>query len=94
MTFRSTFNDTLDPLIVGVLGDDTVTVDGTSVSGVWRESFVEVNGVETTAPTFTSLTSSFPAMSHGSAVVYDSANYTIVGIEPNETGMTMIVLQS
>ncbi len=73
----------------------TVTVDSGSVSAIFEESWVELeigkvpySGLK---PTLFGKASDFSGK-FGKAVVINSTNYTIVDIQPDGSGMVLVVL--
>ncbi len=49
--------------------------------------------VDTVGPTFTFATAGWPAVARGAAITIASVAYTVTGIEPDGTGVTVVTLQ-
>lgn len=71
------------------------TVDGSGVTGVFSNQFIESLEVEGTAPTLLLLVSDVPSVAHGQAVVIASASFTgqVAGVQPDGRGWVLLVLQ-
>jgi hypothetical protein len=51
-------------------------------------------GVETTQPVITVEISKVPGVSHGDVIGIDGADYNVVGVRPDGTGIAEIVLEA
>ena len=51
-------------------------------------------GVETQQAVITVQTSKVPGIAHGDLIEIDSANYNVVGVRPDGTGISEIVLEA
>lgn len=71
------------------------TVDGVSVSGIFENVFIDADGlgVAGTAPMFTCQSADVPGVVKGDPAVMNAINYTVVGIEPDGTGVTRLQLE-
>jgi hypothetical protein len=73
------------------------TIGATTVNGIFENQFLGVPGeaaVAASTPTFTCQTSALPAITRGSTQATISAvTYTIVGVHPDGTGVTLLVLE-
>lgn len=104
MTFRSHFNDDLDASIARRLGDQVTFSPGDTypnrnddtivITGKLDKAFLEVNGVETKRKVFEALSSLLEDAVHGSMVEDGSDKYRVVQVEPDDSGMTMLVLET
>lgn len=76
----------------------TATIGGSPVVGIFDNPWIgpEVGEVETSLnqPTLLVRTSDVSTVSKGDTIIINSANYTVVGIEPDGTGLTSLVLKS
>jgi len=101
MTFRSDFNDTLDPAIRDVLGEPAVwTPDGgsaTPIVGIFEAEYFELSGdvagVDSSAPAFIALGADVPLVAIGDALVFNTVSYIIVSVQPDGTGHTAMRLE-
>lgn len=50
-------------------------------------------GVETTSPTFACRTADLPHPEHGAVLSVDGTDYVIVGVHPDGTGVTLLMLR-
>ena len=72
----------------------TVTLDGSSVDGILSLEPIESNFVQTNKPVFTYAKSDKPSVTVGSALIYDSIVYLVKNLEPDGTGMQMLILEA
>ncbi|MEW6612702.1 MAG: hypothetical protein AB1409_08175 [Pseudomonadota bacterium] len=79
-------------LFVADFGINAV-VGGVSVRGIFDNAFVEQLGVEGLRPTFTAPTASLPAVSHGTVVTINAVSYRSIGVQPDGTGVTLLILE-
>ena len=79
----------------GFIGIDSisVTIAGTAATALFDHEYVEVSGIESRRPVLTVLSSAVSSAAHGDAVVVSGTSYTIVGIQPDGSGMTVLVLE-
>lgn len=70
------------------------TVDGISVEGIFDAEYVESLEVEETAPALLCKTSLISTAAHGDTVVIAGVNYTVKGIKPDGTGLTLLILRT
>lgn len=85
---RSWFMTPNDPGVV------TATIGATPVIGSFTDEYVEEFGVQGDAPVLACETARLP-VSHGfgTAVVIDGTSYKVVGVKPDGTGFTVLVLE-
>jgi pectate lyase len=50
-------------------------------------------GVETSQPIVTVESATVPGVAHGDVITIDSANFNVVGVRPDGTGITELVLE-
>lgn len=72
----------------------TYTHGGTpaTVKGIFDNEYVSIQGVESLAPVFRTATASVPSAEHGDTLVIDGTTYYIIGIQPDGTGVTLLIL--
>ncbi len=89
------FPEDLDSFLDTDEGAETVTVDGGDVAVRFEERWVEVNlshfNYSGTKPTLFGKHSDFTGHQND-AVVVGSDNYTIVDIQPDGSGMALVIL--
>lgn len=83
--------------LAGFFGTDgfavSATLAGVTVTGIFDARYYEPMGmVEGSSPTFLLPTSSAPSAAHGQAFVVNGRAYTVVGVEPDGTGVTLLKL--
>lgn len=76
-----------------VFGDDA-TVNGTAVRGVFSNAYIDVQGVEATAPNLLCLVDDVPAVAHGHVVTVPARGFTgqVAGIQPDGDGWVLLIL--
>jgi hypothetical protein len=81
--------------VPGDPGVVSATIGTTSgIVGDFHDEYVEEFGIEGDAPTLTVPDSSLPIVhGHGTAVTIGATSYTIVGVKPDGTGITLLVLE-
>lgn len=72
----------------------TVTLDGSSVDGILSLEPVESNFVSTNKPVFVYAKADKPSAGYGSSLVYDSITYLVKDMQPDGTGMQMLILEA
>jgi len=68
-------------------------IGGTSVVGIFEETFIIVLGVEGLHPTFTCAQADIPNASHGDLVDIETVAYKIHGMQKDGTGMIVLILE-
>jgi len=70
------------------------TYDGsTTVNGILDSDYVEIAGVEAKRPVFMCLASDVSGVVHGKTLTANSTSYVVRGVQPDGTGLTMLVLE-
>lgn len=69
-----------------------VTLDGTSVNGIFGDESVEVNFVQTTAQAFT-YRHADKAVAIDSTLVHGATTYKVKNMRPDGTGLMMLILE-
>lgn len=71
-----------------------VVFDGAlSANALFDNAYVDANGVYATGPQLTCASADIASVSVGSAVVVNATSYTVQGIQPDGTGVTVLHLQ-
>lgn len=83
--------------LAGYFGTDdfavSATLAGVAVTGIFDARYYEPLGtVEGSQPMFMLPTASAPSAAHGQALVVNGRTYTVVGVEPDGTGVTLLRL--
>ncbi len=69
-------------------------VGGVALTALFDDEYAAaLDAVAGSTPVLMVQTASVPAVALGAAVVADSTNYTVVGIQPDGTGITRLILQ-
>lgn len=89
---RLAFFDLDDFAVCAVWKDDTGKVKG-NVQGQFRNEFVDALTVESQTPTLQCRASDIDGIVHGHTMTIDSTVYTVYGVQPDGTGITMLVLE-
>jgi len=66
----------------------------TSIVGIFENQYIEVNGVETLAPTFMIDLLSVPNIVRGNTLRINNLEYRVAGKQPDGTGMVLIILEA
>jgi hypothetical protein len=96
----STFKDDLTNDLEIFLNSDEFAVDvtylGNTIQGIFDDEFSSAvqgeMGVESTVPQVLLRTSDVPNVAHGETMTINSVVYQVIGIQPDGTGMTLILL--
>lgn len=59
---------------------------GTTVEGILDTGYVEVQGKESERPMFTCAASDVSGVNHGKSLVVGGTTYSVVGVQPDQTG--------
>lgn len=70
------------------------TYSAATVIGIMEDQFVEVNGVESTRPTFLCAASDVSGISHGSSITINAIIYSVVGHQSDGTGLILLILKA
>ena len=78
--------------------DDTpgfkqMVVNSVTVDGIFDNDFEVSNFIETSNPIFWAASSDLAGVVQGMAVVDGAASYSVIGIEPDNSGVTKLVLR-
>lgn len=68
----------------------------TSVNGIFDNGFLAVQGatdVEGSAPSFLFADADIPAVAQGGTLLVGAVTYSVIGVHPDGTGMTMLALR-
>lgn len=68
------------------------TYDGSTVNGIFDHEYVEVENVEGERPVFLCASSDVSGAAHGESITIEGTAYTIAGIQPDGTGLTLLIL--
>ncbi len=66
----------------------------TTIKGIFGNEFVEINGVESSRPTYLTAVTDVPDDPHGNTIVINAINYKIVGHQPDATGLITLILET
>lgn len=67
--------------------------NSSTITGIFENNFVAVNGVETSNPTFLCPESDVAGIAHGDVLTIGSVPYTVVGTQSDGTGLIFLILQ-
>ncbi len=71
------------------------TVGGVALTALFDDDYATaLDAVAGSTPVLMVQTAKIPAVALGAAVVLDVTNYTVVGIQPDGTGITRLVLEA
>ena len=78
--------------------DDTpgfrkMVVNSVPVDGIFDNDFEKSNFVETSNPIFWAASSDLTSVVHGVTVVDGADSYSVIGVEPDNSGVTGLVLR-
>lgn len=84
----------IDPFFQSTDFAQSVTVAGTGLLAIFDHAFIEDLAIEGEAPILHCKSADLPGnLAHGDAVTVATASYTIVGIQPDGTGVTILILE-
>lgn len=86
--------DLADFINLDTPGSVAATIGAATVVGLFDGDYRDVLGVAGSAPVLTIPIASVAAVSIGDAVVANATNYTVVGIHPDGTGLTRLILEA
>lgn len=75
------------------LGAKTCAINGNTVYGLFDNGYADALGIAGRAPVLLVIEAQAGALSTGLSITVDAAAYTVVGIEPDGTGMTRLQLE-
>ena len=88
------FTEDLSPFFTVGEFIEAATIAGVSVSVLFDEGYQEADDIEGTAPQVTCQTANLPAaLGYGSSVAVSGKVYTIAEIQPDESGITVLILE-
>mgnify|MGYP003960367063 FL=1 len=87
MLFRSEFLDATEMA-------DNATIGASTVAGIFDNQFVEVHGIEGVRPVFVCDESDVSTIDHGDSLSVKSTSYEVIGIQPDGTGLTSLILEA
>jgi len=73
--------------------NSTVTWQGNTITAVFRDFYIDAQGMESSIPSLIVADSVVSGIAHGDQVTVDGTGYTVRGIEPNGYGKTVIILE-
>lgn len=71
-------------------------LDGVAVRGIFDRKYIDAGagmGMASTAPAFTLASGAVPASPVGKLLTVNGENYAIAAIEPDGTGITLLILE-
>jgi len=77
---------------LSILGQ-TVTVNGNPISAIFDAEYISPLNVASTNPVLTCRSIDVASVVRGNASVVGAVNYTVRGIEPDGTGITLLILE-
>lgn len=69
------------------------TVGGVSIQAIFDAAYADPLGIAGNSPQLTVATEDLPAVAVGQTVTVNATSYTVVGIEPDGTGITTLQLR-
>ena len=95
-TFKQDLTNDLDIFLNSDEFAVDVTYQATTIQGIFDDEFSSAvqgeMGIESTVPQVLVKTSDVPNVAHNEAMTINSVVYKIIGIQPDGTGMTLILL--
>jgi len=79
--------------VIQECGGQLVTVATASVWGIFENAYAEDLGIAGTRPELTCRTTDVSTAAAGTAVVANELSYLVRGIQPDGTGMTVLILE-
>ena len=74
------------------------TFGGNTIKGIFENGYTEIEGanigLESLAPSYTCRTSDVSSAKHGDTLTIDGVAYSIVGVQPDGQGITMLTLEA
>lgn len=68
------------------------TYNAAAVNGIFNHAYVEVEGVEGERPVFECAEADVAGIAHGETFTVNATTYTVVGVQPDGTGVVLIIL--
>lgn len=102
MSFNEDLSEFFDPDDFGVTATYSnanyasvhPSTKSTSVSGIFRNGYAEINGMETLTPLFLCAANTVSDVTNGAKLTINSVNYTVRGVQPDGTGLVRLVLEN
>ena len=86
--------DVVNSSVISRLANKTLTIEGEEIDGIFNDRFDEVGFVESSNPTFETLTSNIPDVEQGDGAIDAlGKNWDVVGVERDGTGITKLELR-
>lgn len=82
----------MDVAILKHVATDVAVIDGVQVSGAFANTYVEIEKMQGTFPTFRCMVSDLGGSGTGSSIVYGGVTYKVAYQEPDGTGWTILIL--
>jgi hypothetical protein len=68
------------------------TVGGVACMGIFDAAYADALGMNGTRPALQVATAAVPSVAEGAAVTIGAASYTVESVQPDGTGMTLLIL--
>lgn len=92
ITFNA-FEDEVNAAVIDSLANQTLSINGLNVDGIFVNDYNEVGFVESSNPAFFAKEQDLQIVEHGmDAYMSDGTKYKIVGKRPDGTGITVLEL--
>ena len=80
---------------VSKLANKTLKIDYVDVDGIFDDGYAEEGFIETSSPTFETLTANIPEVTQGCTVFEEATNkeWEVIGMQSDGTGMTLLELR-
>ena len=96
MTLKDDITTDLDTFLNSDEFGVNITYDAGTIKGVFDNEFIESNqdeiSVEDFQPQVIVKSSDIPGLSHGDTMTIESVDYNVIGIQPDGTGLTLVIL--
>lgn len=87
------FTEDLTPFFSVAEFASSATLDGVSVAGIFDNQYIDALGVATRQPMFTLPTADAAAATTSSELVVEGVPYRVRSVEPDGTGVTVLMLE-
>ncbi len=96
MTFKNDLTNDLDIFLNSDEFAVDVTYNSATIQGIFDDEFTSAvegeMGIESSVPQVLVKTSDVPNVAHNETMTINSVVYNVIGIQPDGTGMTLILL--
>jgi hypothetical protein len=96
MTFKNDLINDLDTFLNSDEFADDITYNSVTIQGIFDDEFSSAvqgeMGIESTVPQVLVKTSDVVGIAHADLMTINSTVYKVIGIQPDGTGMTMLLL--